>query len=78
MTASINEPSLILIADDERATRVMLRLILKKEGYQVVEATNGQECLAAYQRQKPDLVLLDALMPEMDGFTCCTKIKSLP
>lgn len=71
------EPPLILIVDDEKMMRILLRRALEKEGYRVVEATNGQEAIDAYQRIKPDLVLLDAMMPIMDGFTCCAKLQSL-
>jgi diguanylate cyclase (GGDEF)-like protein len=50
---------------------------MEKEGYQVVEAANGEQGIEVYQRLKPHLVLLDALMPVMDGFTCCTKLQTL-
>ena len=56
----------ILVVDDDAITRSLLILSLKKEGYQVEEAINGAEGLQKYQRLQPDLVLLDALMPEMD------------
>jgi DNA-binding response OmpR family regulator len=66
---------LILIADDDRSLRALLRLAMEEEGYRVVEAKNGQECLAEYRRCQPDMVLLDAVMPDMDGFTCCQKLR---
>jgi len=62
---------LILVADDDRTTRLLLRSAMEKEGYRVIEVTNGQQCLHAFTHHKPDLVLLDAMMPLMDGFTCC-------
>ena len=55
---------------------MLLRLALEQEGYQVAEASDGESCLAACQRRQPDVVLLDALMPLMDGFTCCTQLKN--
>lgn len=64
----------ILIADDDRSTRSLLRLILKKDGYQVIEVGNGEECLAAWQEHQPDMILLDAMMPVMDGFSCCRQL----
>jgi len=67
----------ILVVDDDAITRSLLILSLKKEGYQVEEATNGVECLQKYQRLQPDLVLLDALMPEMDGFQCCQQLREI-
>ncbi|MEB3160031.1 MAG: response regulator [Synechocystis sp.] len=63
--------------DDDAITRSLLILSLKKEGYHVEEATNGAECLQKYPRIQPNLVLLDALMPEMDGFDCCRALRQL-
>lgn len=57
----------ILVIDDEQSIRGLVREILEKEGYQVVEAGNGREGLAVYQKQPVDLVLMDLLMPETDG-----------
>lgn len=71
---SHRESPLILIADDDQSTRILLRLILKKDGYQVIEVENGQECLAAWQEYQPDMILLDAMMPVMDGFDCCQQL----
>jgi diguanylate cyclase (GGDEF)-like protein len=70
-------PSLILVVDDDPFMRQLLRKVMEKEGYQVVEAANGEQGLETYQRLKPHVVLLDALMPVMDGFTCCTKLQML-
>ncbi len=64
----------ILIADDDRSTRILLRLVLQEEQYKILEAVNGLDCLKKYLQNKPDLVLLDALMPIMDGFSCCKKL----
>ena len=68
---------LILLADDDQSTRILLRLILKKDGYQVIEVENGQECLAAWQKHQPDMILLDAMMPVMDGFDCCQQLNQI-
>ncbi|WP_414528385.1 diguanylate cyclase domain-containing protein [Nodularia chucula] len=68
------QPPVILVADDDKTIRLLLREAMEKEGYKVVEVTNGQECLDAYKSVKPDIVLLDAIMPVMDGFTCCRKL----
>jgi len=73
-----NDPPLILVVDNNKSMRMLLRLALEQEGYQVAEASDGASCLATYQRRQPDLILLDALMPVMDGFTCCTQIRNLP
>jgi EAL domain-containing protein (putative c-di-GMP-specific phosphodiesterase class I)/glycosyltransferase involved in cell wall biosynthesis/ActR/RegA family two-component response regulator len=68
---------LVLIADDDRAMRSILKSIIQKAGYRVIEASNGQIALALFQTHQPDLVLLDAMMPEMDGFTCCRELRAL-
>ncbi|WP_299407562.1 SpoIIE family protein phosphatase [Acaryochloris sp. IP29b_bin.148] len=69
---------LILVVDDDRSTRMILRLILEQDGCEVVDVENGQQCLNAYLARKPDMVLLDAKMPVMDGFTCCAELQKLP
>jgi PAS domain S-box-containing protein len=72
------DSALILVVDDDDLTRIYLRDLLSTEGYQVTEASNGLEALAVYSHHQPDLVLLDALMPVMDGFTCCAQLQKLP
>lgn len=71
------EPPLVLVADDDPVIRLQLRHVLESEQYQVVEVSDGMQCLDLYIQSKPDLVLLDALMPVMDGFTCCAALRSL-
>lgn len=72
-----DDPPVILVVDDDPLMRQLLRRVMEKEGYKVVEAANGEQGLEAYKRLKPHLVLLDALMPVMDGFTCCTQLQIL-
>ncbi|WP_414590431.1 PAS domain-containing protein [Anabaena sp. CCY 9614] len=69
---------LILVVDDDSFTRTHLCNLLKQAGYQIAEASNGLEALASYTRLRPDIILLDAIMPEMDGFTCCAQLQTLP
>ncbi|MCT7983588.1 PleD family two-component system response regulator [Laspinema sp. A4] len=71
------EPPLILVVDDDRFMRDLLRQVMEKEGYRVAEAENGLQGLEAYIRLNPDMVLLDAIMPVMDGFTCCTRLQAM-
>ncbi len=71
------DPPVILVVDDDPFVRQLLRRVMEKEGYRVFEAANGEEGLEAYQRFNPHIVLLDALMPVMDGFTCCSKLQRL-
>ena len=69
---------LILIVDDDKFTRLQIRQRMQKEGYRVEEVSDGEQCLSAYTRLHPDIILLDAMMPIMDGFTCCTRLQTLP
>jgi len=64
----------ILIADDEATVRALVKRLLSKE-YTVVEAENGEEAVKVAVNQKPDLILMDILMPQMDGLTACYAIK---
>jgi DNA-binding response OmpR family regulator len=68
---------LILIVDDDRMTRSLLNLAMTESGYRVAEAENGGQCLSEYTHFQPDLILLDAIMPDIDGFSCCQKIRRL-
>lgn len=71
------EAPLILIVDDDKFMRLQLCQMLQQAGYQVIEAADGVAAIAAFKRHHPQMVLLDALMPEMDGFTCCSKLNTL-
>ncbi|MGB3204247.1 MAG: PleD family two-component system response regulator [Crinalium sp.] len=74
----LEQPPIVLVVDDDKMTRQLLRRAMEQQGYQVVEAGNGEECIKAYKSYQPHIVLLDALMPVMDGFTCCTYLQKLP
>ncbi len=63
---------LILIADDEADLRAMLHILLERDGYRIVEARNGEEAVELCKQQLPDVVLLDILMPVMDGAAAWT------
>lgn len=67
----------ILVADDTDADRLILETIVRKEGHQVFSAKNGLEAVAIFKQEHPDIVLLDALMPELDGFDAARQIKEL-
>ncbi|MCC5663940.1 PleD family two-component system response regulator [Nostoc sp. CHAB 5784] len=68
--------SLVLIVDDEPFIRLILRHFLEREGYQIAEAQNGIEAIKVFKQLHPDIVLLDAMMPDMDGFECCTQLQN--
>lgn len=76
--ATQQKSTLVLIADDDDAARIVLRHLLEEQGYEVIEAQNGQECIRSYLQFHPDLVLLDCVMPVMDGYTCCQHLRTLP
>ncbi len=65
----------ILVVDDEELLVKGIRFNLQNEGYEVITGSNGLEALEQAQNQKPDLVILDVMMPEMDGMTACSKIR---
>jgi two-component system alkaline phosphatase synthesis response regulator PhoP len=67
----------ILIVDDEPDIRELIEYNLKKEGYQVFTASNGQEGVAEAKRSHPDLIILDIMMPKMDGIEACRILRTM-
>ena len=65
--------SKILVVDDEREIADVVELYLKNENYQVVKCYNGRDALEAVEKEKPDLALLDVMLPDIDGFTILQK-----
>ena len=65
----------VLVVDDEDALCTLLQISLQRQGYRVVIAHNGREALDVVANRKVDLVLLDVMMPEMDGFTTCIELR---
>ncbi|WP_211471572.1 EAL domain-containing protein [Collimonas humicola] len=70
--------ALVLVVDDDRSTRSALRYTLLRDGFRVAEAENGAQALRVLKRIKPDVILMDAVMPVMDGFTACARMQELP
>lgn len=66
----------ILIADDEPNILISLEYLMKREGYQVSVARDGQEALDAIRRERPRLVLLDVMMPAKTGFEVCQEVRA--
>jgi len=70
--------SRVLVVDDDVASRKLMRKTLRREGFEVIEAENGEQALAVFDELHPDIVLLDVEMPIMDGFTACEKLRLRP
>ena len=68
----------ILIVEDDPDARKVLSLILKLDGFDVAVAPNGEEALQLLLESRPDLVLLDVMMPEVDGYEVCSRIRANP
>ncbi len=69
------EQRTILVVDDDNGLRELIRINLEHEGYGVIQAANGVQCVAAVREQRPDMVILDVMMPEMDGLEACGKVR---
>ncbi len=72
------EAPLVLVVDDDLLMRRMLSYALAREGYRIEEAENGQEAVAAFTQLSPDVMLMDAVMPKLNGFDACRQIRALP
>jgi CheY-like chemotaxis protein len=68
----------VLLAEDDAGIRLIARLALERAGWRVTVAANGREALEQVAKDRPDVVLLDWMMPEMDGAEACTQLKSNP
>lgn len=77
MTTEKNDKPLILVADDDITARMLARECLEQSGFDVVVAENGKEAVDLFVSAKPNAVILDALMPEMDGYGACQKIQAI-
>lgn len=68
----------VLIADDEQNIVISLDFLLRREGFEVLVAADGEEALAKARSERPDLVLLDVMMPKMNGFDVCQALRADP
>lgn len=78
MNKEARDVPMVLIVDDDAMTRMLVVEALEPEGFSVEEAASGAEGIEAFQRLRPDIMLLDVSMPGMDGFECCKWIRGLP
>lgn len=67
----------ILLVDDEQDILEFIGYNLSKEGYDVITSTNGKEAIQIAQKEEPDLIILDVMMPEMDGIEACSELRSI-
>lgn len=74
---SMNKQQTVLIADDEPQIREILSIYFKKEGFKVIEAADGAEALVQVQAGKPDIILLDIMMPVLDGLEVCKQVRKI-
>ena len=68
----------ILLVDDEQDILEIVGYNLAQEGYQIVTATNGREAVAKAKKELPQLIIMDVMMPEMDGMEACENIRKIP
>ena len=71
-------PKKVLIADDDQNIVISIEFLMKREGFQVLIANDGEDALAKVISERPDLVLLDVMMPKKNGYEVCQSIKSDP
>ncbi len=72
---TVSKAPRVLVADDDPTMRLLLQRAMQSENFEVILATNGEECLMLCLQYQPDLVLLDAVMPILNGFKCCATLK---
>src|SRR5580658_8735636 len=70
--------SSLLIVDDDPIARALMRATLEIDGYEIIEAEDGDEACALFMARRPELLIADVVMPRMDGFTLCRELRSRP
>ena len=66
----------VMVVEDNEKNRKLMRVILKSKGYNVIEATTGEEAISTLKKQKPDIILMDIQLPGIDGITLAKQIKA--
>ena len=72
-----SEQPRVLLVDDDEVNLMLTAIALRERGFNVIEVTNGQDALSELEDTAPDIVVLDALMPAMDGFETCRALRAL-
>ncbi|MEA2270945.1 MAG: hypothetical protein QOC64_3555, partial [Solirubrobacteraceae bacterium] len=72
----LDRPPRILLVDDEQSIQTLLSFPLRKDGYEVVQASDGREALARFDESSFDLVVLDVMMPRLDGLEVCRRMRA--
>lgn len=79
---AVSEPSshrtLVLVVDDDPSMRLLVTATLGQSGFDVIETDNGLDALSLYQEHQPDVIVMDVMMPGIDGFTACTRLRNIP
>lgn len=75
-TSPAEQGATLLVVDDDRTTRAMVRAVLARERFRIVEAADGEEAVWAAVARRPDLILLDVMMPSLDGHAACACIRA--
>jgi len=78
MSLSTSPPSRVLVVDDDMTARLLMRESLEQSGFEVVEAEDGSKAVQSFSDIRPDIVLMDVEMPNMDGFLACETLRRLP
>lgn len=76
VTEAPEKPQKIMVVDDEILNRKLIEAMLKPQGYEVVVAVDGEDCLAKVEEEQPDLILMDIMMPNLNGFEVVTRLKA--
>src|SRR3981081_1029830 len=74
--ATMGSPQRILVVDDNESNRMIIAIRLKAHGYEVLQADDGEKALAGATKERPDLILLDIMMPKINGIEVCRRLKS--
>ena len=78
MTQDISQKKKILVVDDEKDLTALVSLHMKMAGYEVLSASNGEKALVVARQEKPDLIILDLMLPKIDGWEVCRRLRQDP